>query len=132
MEELLMIFDSEGKALFKNRATYGICHILKRSADDPLTENRIVQMINKGMSGSGWKKRFYLNVLSRKINDFENEKLENYYELYLNVLDCSVLPYWMETDVMYLFSTTKTDYTMKNLPFADCINFRLVDYFEFL
>ena len=45
----------------------------------------------KGPSGSDWKKRFFLTILSRKIIDFENEKLENYYELYLNVLNLSLI-----------------------------------------
>jgi hypothetical protein len=81
-------------------------------------------LIKKGPSGSDWKKRFFLTILSRKIIDFENEKLENYYELYLNVLDNKPLPFWMETDIMYLFSTTKTDYSLKNIPYADCILFR--------
>mgnify|MGYP001803149537 CR=1 FL=1 len=63
-------------------------------------------------------------VLSRKIIDFENEKLDNYYELYRNVLNNEPLPFWMETDVMYLLSTTKTDYSLKNIPYADCIILR--------
>ena len=80
--------------------------------------------MQKGPSGSEWKKRFFLTILSRKIIDFENEKLDNYYELYLNVLNNKALPFWMETDIMYLFSTTKTDYSLKNIPYSDSIILR--------
>ena len=50
--------------------------------------------------------------------------VENCYDEFVNVFDSSMLPFWMETDVLYLFSTTKTSrnyFGLKNIPYAEAI-----------
>lgn len=86
--------------------------------------------MEQGGKTGEWKNRFYLMILSCKRNKNYEITEENCYDQFTNVLDSSTLPFWMETDVLYLFSTTKTSrnhFALKNFPYSEAISMEVFE-----
>ena len=73
-------------------------------------------------SDSENKELFYFCILSKKIIDFESTEHTAYQDLFSNILDPKSMPFWMDTDVFYLFDFNEKPKLNSPIPFYRSFN----------